>query len=186
MPNGAVAEVQIGDARIEVVGGDITAEEVDAVTNAANDRLQHGGGVAAAIARAGGDVIQEESDAWVEEHGPLRDGEAAVTTAGEMPARWVIHVAGPVYDGASPDNADRLRRAVGAALDAAQQVGATSIALPAISAGTYGYPRDEATRVIAGEVARWLREERGLEVVRLVGFDEGTVGDFTAALETVG
>lgn len=186
MPNEQVHGIRLDGARIEVVRGDITAEEVDAVTNAANDRLQHGGGVAAAIARAGGGIIQEESDAWVEEHGRLRDGEAAVTTAGQMPARWVIHVAGPVYDGSADDNEERLRAAVAAALDAAHQLGADSIAFPAVSAGTYGYPRDEATRAIVHEVARWLDEDGGVQLVRLVGLDEGTAEDFATALRSMG
>jgi O-acetyl-ADP-ribose deacetylase len=168
---------------VRVVEGDITAEEVDALVNAANDRLQHGGGVAKAIADAGGASIQQESDAWVEEHGRLAPGEAAITGAGELPAGHVIHVVGPVYDEDADGNEDELRAAVEAALDAAADLGARSVAFPAISAGTYGYPRDEATRVIVRATAARAAESGDLEEVRLVGFDSGTAEDFAAAVD---
>ncbi len=179
--------MEVGGTRVVVVEGDITAQDVEAVVNAANERLQHGGGVAAAIVDAGGRSIQEESDAWVEEHGPLEPGRAAVTGAGEMPARWVVHVAGPVYDDGSEENEDRLRTAVRAALDAARSEGAGSVALPAISAGTYGYPRAEATAVIADEVVSWCRQHgEALGEVRLVGFDGPTADDFRDGLDRAG
>jgi O-acetyl-ADP-ribose deacetylase len=185
MSNEELSRVDIDGAEIVVVRGDITAEAVDAVVNAANERLQHGGGVAAAIAKAGGTSIQEQSDAWVEQHGRLGPGTAAVTGAGEMPARWVIHVAGPVYDEGSDDNERLLRTAIRAALDAAAGEGARSVALPAISAGTYGYPHDEATSAIADEVANWVRGHGDLDEVRLVGFDEGTTAGFEAGVQAV-
>ncbi|NNF68302.1 MAG: hypothetical protein HKN01_00910 [Acidimicrobiia bacterium] len=83
--------------RIVAIQGDLTAQDVDAIVNAANEHLVHGGGVAAAISRAGGPAIQADSDRWVAENGPVKPGAAAVTTAGEMPATWVIHVVGPRY-----------------------------------------------------------------------------------------
>lgn len=183
MSNEELSRTRIDGAEVVVVRGDITVEEVDAVVNAANEQLRHGGGVAAAIAEAGGPSIQEESDAWVEEHGRLGPGRAAVTGAGDMPARWVLHVAGPVYDESSDDDERLLRSAVRAALDAAAGEGARSLAVPAISAGTYGYPRDEATAAIADEVVTWLREHGRLDEVRLVGFDEGTTNDFEVGVE---
>lgn len=180
-----VARQRVGEATITAVQGDLTAMEVDAVVNAANERLAHGGGVAAAIARAGGPVVQQESDAWVAEHGPIEPGGAAVTSAGNMPARWVIHTVGPRYrDG--QDNEGMLRAAVAAVFTAAAEIGASSLAFPAISAGIFGYPRAEATRVVADEVAAHLRAE-GNEVraVALVGYDAPAAGDFAAALEQV-
>lgn len=177
----------VNDAVVVAATGDITAEEVDAIVNAANARLKHGGGVAAAIATAGGTVIQEESDAWVAEHGPLDAGMAAVTSAGKMPARHVVHVVGPIYDPDSQDNRRLLATAVTAALDAAREASDRSIAFPAISAGTYGYPRAQATRVIVQTVAEWLGDhEGGLDEVRLVGFDAGTTEDFARALGELG
>lgn len=181
--DGEVRRVEVAGATVAAVTGDITVQDVDALVNAANERLQHGGGVAAALAKAGGPAIQEESDAWVEAHGRLAPGTAAVTSAGDMPASCIVHVAGPVYDEDSGDNEPRLRDAVAAALDAADAAGTTSIAFPAISAGTFGYPRQEATTVIAAEVRSWLqRSDRKIEEVRLVGFDEATADDFAAAL----
>lgn len=168
--------------KIHALQGDITAQPVDVVVNAANSQLAHGGGVAAAIARAGGPSIQTESDAWVAEHGPVGPGQAAVTTAGDMPADHVVHVVGPRYQDGQ-DNEGLLRQAVEAALDAAASSGARSVALPAISAGIFGYPRDEATRVIAEACRSWTAEHPDvLAEIRLVGFDGATTRDFEAAL----
>ena len=168
---------------ISAVQGDITHQQVEAIVNAANEHLAHGGGVAAAIVRAGGRVIQDESTAWVRRHGPLRPGEAAVTTGGALHARWVIHVVGPRYR-EGQDNEGLLRQAVSAALDAAEEVGARSVAMPAISAGIFGYPRDEATRVIVSAVRDWVKDHPdALESVLLVGFDAKTTDAFKAALE---
>lgn len=169
--------------RITVVAGDLTAQTVDAVVNAANPHLRHGGGVAAAIARAGGSAIQEESDTWVREHGPLSPGVAAVTSAGAMPVRWVIHVAGPAYR-EGQDNAGLLTTAVTAALDAASGVGARTVAMPAISAGIYGYPVGEAAAVIVTAVREWVEAHPELlDEVRFVGFDATTVAGFEHGLE---
>jgi O-acetyl-ADP-ribose deacetylase len=167
---------------ITAVTGNLTMQRVDAVVNAANEHLQHGGGVALAIARAGGPAVQEESDRWVAEHGPLSPGVAAVTTAGDMAARVVVHVAGPRYrDG--QDNAGLLGQAVAAALDAAVAEGCRTVALPAISAGVFGYPLDQAAAVIAGAVRAWIAGHPDrLDEIRLVGRDEATTGAFESAL----
>ena len=168
--------------RLAVLSGDITAQAVDAIVNAANERLGHGGGVAAAISRAGGPAIQTESDAWVATHGPLSPGIAAVTSGGALPARWVVHVAGPIHR-PGQDNAGLLATAVRAALDAAVTVGARSVALPAISAGIYGYPMDEAAGVIARAVIDWCeRHPEALDEVRLVGYVDDAVRGFAAGL----
>ncbi|HSJ36270.1 MAG TPA: macro domain-containing protein [Acidimicrobiia bacterium] len=168
---------------IEVVTADITTLEVDAIVNAANESLAHGGGVAAAIARAGTPVVNDESAQWIDKHGLLEAGQSAYTGAGSMPARWVIHVVGPRY-GEGQDNESLLRGAVAAALDRGAELGARSIALPAISAGIFGYPLDEATFVIASEVSRWLTEQPdALDRVVLVGYDERTATAFEHSLE---
>lgn len=167
---------------VRAVRADITALEVDAVVNAANETLQHGGGVAAAISRAAGPALQMDSDTWVREHGPLSPGAAAVTTAGEMPARMVVHVVGPRYR-EGQDNEGMLEAAVKAALGAAAQHGARSVALPAISAGIFGYPRPDATRVIARTVNSWLAANpQTVETVFLVGYDAPATADFERAL----
>ena len=177
------ASTQVGDVTVEVVVGDLTTMDVDVIVNAANKELQHGGGVAGAIARAGGPAIQSESDAWIDEHGPLDEGEAATTTAGDLPAGYVVHTAGPVYEDGSERNEPRLRAAVRAALDAADELGAGSIALPAISAGIYGYPPADATAVIADEVVSWSRNHEGEAVIKLVAIDDETAELFASGLD---
>ncbi|MGH8958230.1 MAG: macro domain-containing protein [Acidimicrobiia bacterium] len=167
---------------IAVVQGDLTQQHVDAIVNAANEYLEHGGGVAGAIVRAGGEIIQEESDRWVTENGPVQAGQAAVTGAGNLPARKVIHVVGPRYR-AGQDNAVLLRQAVEAALDAAKNNGCRSIAFPAISAGTFGYPRAEASVVIARSIREWLASHPSvLDRILLIGYDHSATTDFTDAL----
>ena len=175
-------EITIGTTVIESRQGDLTTLEVDAVVNAANERLAHGGGLAAAIVRAGGAVIQEESDAWVLERGPLHPGIAAVTGSGSLPCRGVVHVAGPIYR-EGRDNEGLLRTAVGAALAAAAGEGFRSVALPAISAGVFGYPLEEACTVIASETARWAAEHpSAFRLILLVGFTGATADAFAAGL----
>jgi len=169
--------------QIRAIQTDITTLEVDAIVNAANTHLQHGGGVALAISRAGGPSIQEESDRWVADHGPLASGTAAVTTAGDMPARFVIHVAGPIFRDDQANEA-LLRTAVATALEATRVSGGRTIALPAISAGIYGYPMEEATAVIADECRSWCATHpEALDEVVLVGFDQETAAAFAAALD---
>ena len=167
--------------RIEVIQGDITKQNVDAIVNAANEHLVHGGGVAAAISRAGGPAIDTESLAWVEDHGPVQPGQAAITSAGDMAAHYVIHVVGPIYR-VDQDNAALLSRAVWAALDAAADLDVKSIAIPAISAGIFGYPPEEACRVIAQTARTWIDDGGQLDMIRLVAFDEAIADHFRAAL----
>lgn len=177
-----LASVQVGEATLAVVEADLTRLDVGVLVNAANEHLAHGGGVAAALARAGGPQVQRASDDWVDHNGPLRPGAAAVTTAGEMPADRIVHVVGPRYrDG--QDNARLLGDAVDAALDAAAAHDAGTVALPAISAGIFGYPPDQATAVIADACARWLDAHPGaLDTVLLVGYDRPTAELFARAL----
>lgn len=172
----------MSEPAIRVVRGDLTAQQVDVLVNAANEHLQHGGGVAAALVRAGGAAIQDESDRWIEQHGPLQPGTAAVTGAGHMKAGSIVHVAGPRFR-EGQDNARLLATAVRAALDAAAGIGARSIAFPAISSGIFGYPLSDATGVIATACRAWLADHgSALDEIRLVGYDDATVRAFEAAL----
>jgi len=183
---GVIRTARAGGARVAAVVGDLTEQHVDAVVNAANETLAHGGGVAAALVGAGGRVIQDESDEWVRANGALGPGGAAVTSAGAMPAAHVIHVVGPRFR-AGRDNESRLRAAVAGALDAAVEVGDRSIAFPAISAGIFGYPMEAATAVIADEVVGWLRANPGrMDEVRLVGFSGRVAEAFAAGLDEAG
>ena len=144
---------------IEVLDTDITALEIDAIANAANTHLMHGGGVAGAIARAGGPAVQAESG----ERSPIGLGECVETTAGDMPARWVIHAATMEPGGAT--SAEVIRRATASTLRRADELGARSLALVAFGTGVGGFPLDEAARIEVEEVRRHLDGDSRLERV---------------------
>ena len=140
---------------LELMKGDITEVEADAIVNAANSYLEHGGGVAGAIVRKGGYVIQEESREWVRRYGPVPVGGVAVTSAGRLRAKYVIHAVGPRC-GIEP--IEKLGEAVVNALKKTEELGLRSIAFPAISTGIFGCPYDTAAQVMAeairGEYSR--------------------------------
>ena len=146
-------------ATIEVLDTDITALRVDAIANAANTRLLHGGGVAGAIARAGGSEIQAQSD----RKAPIGLGEAVETTAGEMPCRWVIHAATMKLGG--PTSAQIIRKATASTLQKADELGASSLALVAFGTGVGGFPLEQAARIEVEEVRRHLDRSSGLQRV---------------------
>jgi len=131
-------------AKLEVIAADVTRLEVDAIANAANTQLMHGGGVAGAISRAGGPAVQRESD----ERAPIALGEAVETTAGDMPARWVIHAATMELGG--PTSAEIIELATRSTLARADQLGCRSLALVAFGTGVGGFPLDEAARLMVG------------------------------------
>jgi O-acetyl-ADP-ribose deacetylase (regulator of RNase III) len=169
-----------GRGKISVVVGDLTEESTQAIVNAANSSLAHGGGVAGAIVRKGGREIQQESLAKA----PVPVGGAVVTGAGRLPCRWVIHAVGPVWG--EGDEEAKLRRAVGSALARAEELGLTSLALPAISTGIFGYPKAAGCRTIVAEVVRHLQAVAGsVADVRLVSIDDETASHFLAALTNV-
>jgi O-acetyl-ADP-ribose deacetylase (regulator of RNase III) len=144
---------------IEVLDTDITTLDVDAIANAANTELLHGGGVAGAIARAGGSVVQQESA----ERAPIGLGEAVATGGGQMPCRWVIHAATMELGG--PTSADIIRRATASTLRCADELGARSLALVAFGTGVGGFPLEEAARIEVEEVRRHLASGSQLERV---------------------
>jgi O-acetyl-ADP-ribose deacetylase (regulator of RNase III) len=129
---------------LEVLQADVTKLDVDAIANAANTQLMHGGGVAGAISRAGGPAVQRESD----ERAPIGLGEAVETTAGDMPARWVIHAA--TMEPGGPTSAEVIERATRSTLAKAEELGCRSVALVAFGTGVGGFPIDEAARLMAG------------------------------------
>ncbi|RLE15775.1 MAG: glutamate racemase [Actinobacteria bacterium] len=185
IPESAAGAVRTGETTMSAVLGDITTMLVDAVVNAANKQLIHGGGIALAIALAGGESINDESRVWIDEYGSLEPGTAALTSAGRMPASYVIHVAGPIY-AEGKENEELLAAAVFGALDTASEIDAESVAMPAISAGIYGYPADEATVVIAESVAEFIDNTgTALRSVRLVGYDDAMTKRFAAAISSV-
>ena len=173
-------ELSVGTARIELVRGDITKVSVDAIVNAANRHLQHGGGVAAAISRAGGPIIDEES----ERVAPCPTGGAVVTGGGRLPARFVIHAVGPIWRGGSEGEPALLASAYAASLARATELGLRSVAFPSISTGIYGYPVDLAASVALGAVRDYLttHADAALERVTFVLFGESDLRVYEAAL----
>jgi O-acetyl-ADP-ribose deacetylase (regulator of RNase III) len=164
-------------AVVEVLDCDITTLAVDAIANAANTELAHGGGVAGAISRAGGPAVQRESDAKA----PIGLGEAVATSAGDMPSRWVIHAATMVLGG--PTSADVIRRATAATLAVADELGARSLALVAFGTGVGGFPLGEAAAIEVAEVRRHLAAGSGLERVVFAVHGDAARAAFAQALE---
>jgi len=161
--------------RIVILEGDITEQEVDAIVNAANSALQLGAGVAGAIREKGGPTIQQECDA----HGPIQVGDAAVTGAGELPARFVIHAAG-MAPGGQADEAS-VRASVRRSLELAAERSCASIAIPAIGAGIGGFSAQRCAEVLLEETRGHLAGETSLAEVRFVLFGEPAYRVFEAA-----
>jgi O-acetyl-ADP-ribose deacetylase (regulator of RNase III) len=165
--------------RIEFLRGDITEQHVDAVVNAANSSLLGGGGVDGAIHRRGGPEVLAECRAlragYLERGLPT--GQAVATTAGRLPARWVIHAVGPIY-AVTEDRSALLASAYRESLRVADELGATSVAFPAISAGVYGWPADDAARIAVQTV---MATPTGVELVRFVLFSDAMLAEFTKA-----
>ena len=174
----------IGRGRLELVEGDITLEAVDAIGNAANERLRGGGGVDGAIHHAAGPGLLDELRRRYPNGTPT--GTAVATEAHALPARWVIHAVGPVWRGGGQGEADLLAGAYRSSLEVARGLGARSLALPAISMGIYGYPAEEASVIAVATVAEHLRsmahEADGLELIRFV-LRPATWDVFVAALD---
>ena len=163
-------------ATVEALDTDITRLEVDAIANAANTDLAHGGGVAGAIRRAAGPELEKESEASA----PIGLGEAVATTAGGMPSRWVIHAATMRLGG--PTSADIIRDATASTLRVADELGATSLALVAFGTGVGGFSMEEAARIEVDEVRRHLDAGSGLERVVFAVRGEAARAAFAAAL----
>lgn len=172
-------EKEIGGAVLQLVQGDITEQEVDAIVNAANSGLRGGGGVDGAIHRAGGPEIMQQC----REIGGCETGSAVITTAGELPAGKVIHAVGPVWRGGSSGEEEKLAGAYRSSLKLAVENGLRTVAFPSISTGAYGYPIEQAARVALGTAAAFLREHSGaLDRVRFVLFSRSDYETYEEAL----
>ncbi len=163
---------------LQIVQGDITIEEVDAIVNAANEQLAHGGGVAWAISKKGGAAIQRESDDWVRKHGPVPHAHPAWTSGGLLPAKYVIHAVGPIWGDGHEDS--KLQDAVTGSLNVANELKCASISMPAISTGIFGFPKDLAAEIIFSTISKYFAKNKNSEVkqVRIVLFDQPTVDTF--------
>jgi O-acetyl-ADP-ribose deacetylase len=160
---------------IELVRGDITAQDVDAIVNAANSSLLGGGGVDGAIHRAGGPAILAECRLL----GGCETGDAKATTCGRLPARYVIHTVGPVWHGGDRGEPELLASCHRRSLEVARELGVRTLAFPAISCGVYGYPVPEAAKVA---VAHTREHGHDFDLVRFVLFDDAAYDAFAAAL----
>ncbi|HKO33555.1 MAG TPA: macro domain-containing protein [Candidatus Limnocylindria bacterium] len=178
------AALVIGRGRLELIEGDITQQAVDAIGNAANERLRGGGGVDGAIHAAAGPGLLDELRQRYPDGTPT--GTAVATGAHALPARWVIHAVGPIWRGGGHGEAELLAGAYRSSLDVASELGVRTLGLPAISMGIYGYPAAEASAIAVASVAEHLRltsdEADGLELVRFV-LRPATWAVFVAALD---
>lgn len=184
--NSVLVEKQLTSGQtLQIVQGDITIEEVDAIVNAANEHLQHGGGVAWAISKKGGPTVQQESDEWIQAHGPVSHSHPAWTSGGDLPAKYIIHAVGPVWGdthavGTSGSEDTKLAAAVTGALRVADELKCKSIAMPAISTGIFGFPKDRAAGIIFKSIEDYFSENKNSEItqVRIILFDQSTVDAF--------
>jgi len=158
--------------RIEIIRGDITKQKSDAIVNAANSSLMGGGGVDGAIHRAGGPAILEECKKIVAKQGGCQTGEAVITTGGNLPAKFVIHTVGPIWNGGKKNEAEKLVNCYKNSLGLAVENNLKTIAFPNISTGIYGYPKKEAAEIAVETVSEFLQTNSSIVKVYFVCFDE--------------
>lgn len=175
-------QVKIGQSVLELVEGDITQQDTEAIVNAANEQLRVGGGVDGAINRAGGPKIQEEA----RKIGRCPTGQAVITTGGDLKARHVIHTVGPIYRDGHQGEPELLASAYRESLKIASARGIKSLAFPSLSTGVYGYPVPDAARVALKTVKDYLVQHPEIELVRFVLFGKPTFEAFAAALQEIG
>ena len=174
-------QVKIGQALLELVEGDITQQDTEALVNAANEQLRVGGGVDGAINSAGGPKIQEEA----RKIGHCPTGQAVITTGGNLKAKFVIHTVGPIYRDGRHREPELLASAYRECLKIASARGIKSLAFPSLSTGVYGYPISDAARVALKTVKDYLAEHQEIELVRFVLFGQPTFAAFTEALQEI-
>lgn len=169
--------------RIKLLKGDITKISVDAIVNAANSSLLGGGGVDGAIHRAGGKQILDECVAIRNKQGGCATGEAVITTGGKLPAKYVIHTVGPVYNGGRKNEADLLANCYTNSLKLASANNVKTIAFPNISTGIYGYPKPQAATVAVEAVEKYLSVHNDIDEVTFICFDEENYGLYEEILK---
>ncbi len=170
--------VRLGNKTLELIMGDITEQDTDAIVNAANERLIPGGGVDGAIHRRGGPSIAEEA----RRIGRCPTGQAVVTGAGQLKARYVIHAVGPIYRDGRSGEADLLASAYRESLKRARELNLASVAFPSLSTGAYGYPLEEAAPIALKTILSFLKENEAPRLVRMVLWGEKAYGAYRKAL----
>ncbi|MGB9681895.1 MAG: macro domain-containing protein [bacterium] len=180
--NRVILEKEIKGVRLKVIEGDITLEDVEAIVNPANNYLQHGGGVAGAIVRRGGEIIQKESNEFVRRNGPLPTGEATITSGGRLRARYVIHTVGPRW--MEGDEENKLKRAVQSTLEIAYRNHIKTLSIPAISCGIFGFPPELGTKIIVETILDFLqRSHHTFDEIHLIGIGREVPDLFRKNLE---
>ena len=177
-------KIKIGKSTIRLIKGDITEIASEAIVNAANSFLAHGGGVAAAISIKGGPSIQEESDIWVKaKGGAIPVGSTAITTAGDLPCKYVIHAVGPRMGEGEED--EKLKQATLASLETARDRGIKTLAFPAISTGIFGYPMDKCAEIMLSVTIDFLQDHEDLKEVTFCLFDHESLKLFKKTLKNI-
>lgn len=176
-----VSTKKINNKILRLFFGDITEREVDAIVNPANSELQHGGGVAGIIVSKGGQIIQEESN----KIGYVPVGEAVITSAGSLKAKFVIHTVGPIYGEGDEDN--KLKRAIINTLNLATQKGLKSISIPAISAGIFGFPKDRCAEILVSEAIKFIKDNPyiSLEIIEFCIYNQDVLDFFKKEFEKI-
>lgn len=175
--------VEIGETSIEIIKGDITDLDVDCIVNAANSMLKMGGGVAGAIRRKGGLKIQDECDEIVSKRGPVPVGEVAITSGGNLKAKYVIHAVGPVYG--EGNEKEKLKNATLNSLKLAEKYDISSIAFPAISTGYFGLPKDECAETMIPAAISYIRKGTRLKRIIFCLYDDEAFNIFKEVLERI-
>ena len=174
-------QFQFGNRTLALLEGDITQVAADAIGNAANSQLAGGGGADGAIHRVGGAEIMRALDGIRKRIGRCQTGDAVLTTAGDLPARWVIHAVGPIYQDGSSGESELLRSCYRRCLELAGEQGAAALTLPSISTGVYGYPMNAAAEIALGAVAEFLEtSDTSLQQVSFVLFGRSALATFAA------
>ncbi len=170
---------------VQVEQGDLTRQNVDAIVNAGNKYLRHGGGVAGAIVSRGGYTIQQESNEWVQLHGPVTHDHPAVTGAGSLPCRHIIHAVGPVWG--EGDEEFKLKQAITGSIMVANDLKCESIAFPAISTGIFGFPMDLAAACFAQAVSQYVANDslHFVQVIKIILWDAKDCRIFELAFSTL-
>ena len=180
----SVSSIKLNDTTLSIIQGDITVQKTDAIVNAANSGLMGGGGVDGAIHRAGGPAILEECKQIVKKHGRLPTGKAVITAGGNLPAKYVIHTVGPVWNGGNNGEPELLASAYRESLALAAEKKLKSVSFPSISTGVYGYPVEKAALVAVSTVKDFLSKgETSIKDIVFVLFDAGTYSAYSRQLE---
>jgi len=177
--------IKVNNHTIEIVKGDITEEEIEAIVNAANSSLQHGGGVALAISSAAGKKLRKECEQYIEKNGQVPTGSAMITTGGNLNAKFVIHTVGPIWGSGNED--EKLRSAITSSLELCEKHTLKSCSFPAISSGIYGFPKERCAKIFFEVLNGYFNEnpDSKIELLRLCNIDEKTSSIFLAESKKV-